>query len=112
MYLMGVERNGVEEVPRKRKIQKILALLLLATLVSMIGGVVLVYWVIKYHPKNRELWMVPFGLVLFTTPPLVWFISIAADFCCPKEEQLADLELSHQFAVGSLSQPVQDMERR
>lgn len=108
---MGIERNGVEEVPRRRKTQKLLVLLLSSTLVSMVGGVILVYWIINYHPHNRELWMVPFGLIMFTTPPLVWFISIFADFCCPKEDQLGVSELS-QLAANSLSQSDQDPERR
>ncbi|CAO2835408.1 unnamed protein product [Amaranthus hypochondriacus] len=84
---MGIKRNDIEEVPKRRKIQKIIILLLSSTLVSLIGGVILAYWFIKYHPKSNELWMVPVGLVMFTTPPLVWLISIVAEFCCPQEEQ-------------------------
>lgn len=72
---------------------------------SMIGGAVLVYWQIKYHPHNRELWMVPFGLVLFTTPLFVWFISLASDARCPirdKQQQQQQL-VSEPSPLGSPS---------
>lgn len=104
---MGSGRNGVEEVPKKLKTQTLIALILSSILVSILGGIVLVYWIIKYHPKNRELWMVPVGLLLFTTPPLVWFISIAADFFCPTDQQLGGASDLSQRASGSY-----DLERR
>lgn len=38
---------------------------------SMVGGVVFGWWEFRFHPTNRQLWMVPFGLILMTTPMFV-----------------------------------------
>ncbi|KAF5733273.1 hypothetical protein HS088_TW17G00815 [Tripterygium wilfordii] len=42
-------------------------------MVSITGGVILGWWEYEYHPTNSHQWMVPFGLILFVTPLLVWF---------------------------------------
>ena len=42
-------------------------------LVSLAGGFALAWWRCEYEPQDRELWMVPFGLVLLVTPAIVWF---------------------------------------
>ncbi|KAK9713604.1 hypothetical protein RND81_06G038800 [Saponaria officinalis] len=94
MSLMGIHKNNkinnnVQNVSKKCDTKTIL-ICLCSIFASIIGGVVLVYWRIKFHSKNKELWMVPFGLVMFTTPILVWIISIASDVCCPKEEKPED----------------------
>ncbi|GAB2224087.1 hypothetical protein Droror1_Dr00004834 [Drosera rotundifolia] len=58
-------------------------------LVSIAGGGLLLYWEMEYHPKNRQLWMVPFGLIMFCTPIIVWFCAIVSDvFCTNKDEGL------------------------
>ena len=48
-------------------------------LISIIGGSMLGWWLHKYHPTNRQLWMVPFGLILLLTPVLVWLSLIISD---------------------------------
>ncbi|RDY01147.1 hypothetical protein CR513_15566, partial [Mucuna pruriens] len=55
-------------------------------LLSITGGSMLGWWLHKYHPKNRQLWMVPFGLILLFTPVIVWFSLIISDLCIPKNE--------------------------
>lgn len=50
-------------------------------LVSMLGGLILVWWEFEYHPTNSQQWMVPFGLILFGTPVIVWFSVLLSDIC-------------------------------
>ncbi|KAK6919915.1 putative ATP-synthase-associated protein [Dillenia turbinata] len=50
-------------------------------LTSMTGGIVLVWWEYLYHPQNRQLWMVPFGLILFSTPVIVGLSVFISDIC-------------------------------
>ncbi|GKV13165.1 hypothetical protein SLE2022_030530 [Rubroshorea leprosula] len=58
-------------------------------LVSIAGGVMLGWWEYAYHPSNRQLWMVPFGLILFSTPAFIWFAVFVSDFCdCSEVDQL------------------------
>ncbi|KAB1219726.1 hypothetical protein CJ030_MR3G019179 [Morella rubra] len=52
-----------------------------ALMVCMIGGLTLGYWEFEYHPTNRQLWMVPFGLILLVTPLFVWFSIVVSDVC-------------------------------
>ncbi|BAT98157.1 hypothetical protein LR48_Vigan11g022400 [Vigna angularis] len=40
-------------------------------LISISGGSLLGWWLHKYHPANKQLWMVPFGLILLFTPFIV-----------------------------------------
>lgn len=39
--------------------------------VSMGGGVILAWWSSKFHTSNRQLWMVPLGLILLVTPIII-----------------------------------------
>nr|KYP59127.1 hypothetical protein KK1_014556 [Cajanus cajan] len=59
-------------------------------LISIVGGSLLGWWLYKYHPTNRQLWMVPFGLILFLTPVIVWLSLIISDLCIStnKEEDV------------------------
>ncbi|KAL4354176.1 hypothetical protein GQ457_06G019340 [Hibiscus cannabinus] len=50
-------------------------------LVSLGGGLLLGWWEYEYHPENRQLWMVPFGLILFSTPLIIWFAIFVSDIC-------------------------------
>ncbi|GMI73669.1 hypothetical protein HRI_001036200 [Hibiscus trionum] len=50
-------------------------------LVSLSGGLMLGWWMYEYHPTNSQLWMVPFGLILFVTPLLIWFAVFVSDVC-------------------------------
>ncbi|XAR62923.1 hypothetical protein NMG60_11022662 [Bertholletia excelsa] len=51
--------------------------------ISMVGGVMLYWWAQKYHPRNRQLWMVPFGLILLATPVVVLFSVFVSDLRNP-----------------------------
>ncbi|KAL9685360.1 hypothetical protein QQ045_022809 [Rhodiola kirilowii] len=50
---------------------------------SLAGGIVMVWWELKYHPAYSQLWMVPCGLVLFGTPVIVWFSILVSDILNP-----------------------------
>ncbi|MED6147765.1 hypothetical protein PIB30_117773 [Stylosanthes scabra] len=65
-------------------------LLLLSLLISILGGSMLGWWLHKYHPSNKHLWMVPFSLILFLTPPFVWFSIFISDFCISKNNNNDD----------------------
>lgn len=52
-----------------------------SVLVSVTGGLILGWWVNEFHPTNRQLWMVPLGLVLFATPLIVWLALLVSDIC-------------------------------
>uniref|UniRef100_A0A5B7CAY8 Transmembrane protein n=1 Tax=Davidia involucrata TaxID=16924 RepID=A0A5B7CAY8_DAVIN len=55
----------------KSTVKKACIACLASFLISMVGGLVLGWWKFKYHPTNSQLWMVPFGLILFVTPVIV-----------------------------------------
>ena len=65
-------------------------------LISIIGGSMLGWWLHKYHPTNRQLWMVPFGLILLLTPVLVWLSLIISDLCISKKEEEDVLKTNQQ----------------
>ena len=48
-------------------------------LTSLAGAALLVWWATQFHPDNRQLWMVPLGLILTGTPVVVWFALSASD---------------------------------
>ncbi|PRQ58580.1 putative ATP-synthase-associated protein [Rosa chinensis] len=54
-------------------------------LVSVAGGLLLGWWEYQYHPSYRQLWMVPFGLILFATPVIVWFSLVVSHICNSKD---------------------------
>lgn len=54
-------------------------------LVSVAGGILLGWWEYQYHPSYRQLWMVPFGLILFATPVIVWFSLVVSHVCNSKD---------------------------
>lgn len=56
-------------------------------MVSIVGGAILVFWEVKHHPTNSQLWMVPVGLILFATPAFIWVSSIFSDaICCTRKD--------------------------
>ncbi|GMI66739.1 hypothetical protein HRI_000343200 [Hibiscus trionum] len=69
-----------------RNIAKTYAACLWSFLVSLAGGLLLGWWEYEYHPENRQLWMVPFGLILFSTPVIIWFAIFVSDICSCTEE--------------------------
>ncbi|MBA0704340.1 hypothetical protein Golax_016605, partial [Gossypium laxum] len=50
-------------------------------LVSLSGALMLGWWGYEYHPTNSQLWLVPFGLILFVTPLIIWFAIFVSYFC-------------------------------
>jgi hypothetical protein len=50
-------------------------------LVSMAGGLLLLWWDYEYHPTNSQLWLVPFGLILFVTPVIACFAVVVSEAC-------------------------------
>lgn len=72
-------------------------------LVSLVGGVMLSYWEFKYHPTNSQLWMVPFGLILFFTPVIVCFSIFVSEICNPVLNQADIIVSSHKQLSHSLS---------
>ncbi|KAL9257181.1 hypothetical protein AKJ16_DCAP21322 [Drosera capensis] len=83
---MGAEeRDGGGESGRLSRSKKCIACFV-SFFVSLIGGLLLIYWEMVYHPKNSQLWMVPFGLILFATPVIVAFNVIASDLLGSSKE--------------------------
>ncbi|KAM0946742.1 putative ATP-synthase-associated protein [Dioscorea sansibarensis] len=48
---------------------------------SITGGGLLVWWAVVFHPYNKQLWMVPFSLIVLGTPIIVWLVLFASDSC-------------------------------
>lgn len=97
--LMGPTKGIVENGHYKEsfKITKpYLVILVLSLLISIAGGSLLLWWLYKYHPTNRQLWMVPFGLILFFTPVIVWFSLIISDLCISKSEEEDAFKMNQQ----------------
>ncbi|PPR95647.1 hypothetical protein GOBAR_AA25019 [Gossypium barbadense] len=78
---MGSEEDKILERKMKgcKKTMNIFMACLWSFLVSLGGGLLLAWWEYQYHPTNRQLWMVPFGLILFFTPLIVWFAIFVSD---------------------------------
>jgi hypothetical protein len=70
---MQIDMGTNEDNKKSKWITKLPYLLILFTslFISIVGGCVLGWWLHKYHPTNSQLWMVPFGFVLFLTPIIV-----------------------------------------
>ncbi|KAK7389755.1 hypothetical protein VNO78_25048 [Psophocarpus tetragonolobus] len=84
----GVENGDYEYYKENQGITKSYYLIfILSLLISIIGGSLLGWWLHKYHPTNRQLWMVPFSLILFFTPVIVWLSLIIPDLFSSKNEQ-------------------------
>ncbi|XWS31990.1 hypothetical protein CRYUN_Cryun23aG0122200 [Craigia yunnanensis] len=75
------EERFETEMKEPTKIVKTYIACLWLFLVSLTGGLMLTWWEYKYHPTNRQLWMVPFGLILFTTPLIIWLAIFVSDIC-------------------------------
>ncbi|KAK9279484.1 hypothetical protein L1049_013163 [Liquidambar formosana] len=67
--------------PKMMIIMKTCMACLCSFLVSIAGGLMLVWWEVEFHPTNTQLWMVPFGLIMFGTPVIVWFSIFLSDLC-------------------------------
>ncbi|KAM0048163.1 putative ATP-synthase-associated protein [Helianthus debilis subsp. tardiflorus] len=80
---------GSSEKETKAKTMKGLVAFCGSFLITMVGGFVLLLWEIKYHPSNSQLWMVPFGLIMFLTPVLACLASFISDAFTPTNSQHA-----------------------
>ncbi|XP_002529973.2 uncharacterized protein LOC8266303 isoform X2 [Ricinus communis] len=74
----------LEQEPKK--ILKACVACLWSFLVSVAGGLLLGYWEYEYHLTSSQLWMVPLGLILLITPPVVWFALIVSEICNSSKE--------------------------
>lgn len=72
--------------------------------VSMGGGVILAWWSSKFHPSNRQLWMVPLGLILMVTPIIICF-AVLLESC--KYRKIDD----HQHLESVSKYSSQDLEK-
>ncbi|KAM3746658.1 hypothetical protein ACB098_06G218000 [Castanea mollissima] len=100
---MGSFKEGKEESHGERK-ERVKSCIVYSwsLMVSMIGGLTMGWWEYEYHRTNRQLWMVPFGLVLLITPPFVWFSIFVSDWCSSKGEDAP--------STTATSQPVRPLE--
>ncbi|WRX09260.1 Putative ATP-synthase-associated protein - like 1 [Theobroma cacao] len=80
---MGSDKEESFETKAKepKRVVKTYTACLWSFLVSLTGGLMLAWWEYEYHPTYRQLWMVPFGLILFTTPVIIWFAIFVSDIC-------------------------------
>ncbi|CAA0808856.1 Unknown protein [Striga hermonthica] len=53
---------------------------------SLLGGLMLAWWLLNYHSTNDEQWMVPFGLILFLSPLFVLMALFVSNFCDSQPE--------------------------
>lgn len=90
------ERHYKEVVVSSSRLRNIIlgtCLNCLASLsISMVGGLMLLWWETHYHPANRQLWMVPFALILLVTP---LFVCSAAFFSDLSNHESSDTTINH-----------------
>ncbi|KAL3572177.1 hypothetical protein D5086_026081 [Populus alba] len=82
-WLMGAFKKEKYEAIQECSQKKVKAYIICvwSFLVSMAGGLLLLWWDFEYHPTNRQLWMVPFGLILFVTPVIACFAVVVSGAC-------------------------------
>ncbi|MBA0548723.1 hypothetical protein Golob_019805, partial [Gossypium lobatum] len=82
---VGMGSDEEERLERKseelKKIVDTCIACLWSFLVSLSGALMLGWWGYEYHPTNSQLWLVPFGLILFVTPLIIWFAIFVSYFC-------------------------------
>ncbi|KAK7338119.1 hypothetical protein VNO77_18719 [Canavalia gladiata] len=81
------EENGSYKKSSRWLTNPYLFILFLSLLISIAGGFVLGWWLCKFHPTNSQLWMVPFGFILFLTPLVVWLSIIVPHLCVTKSDE-------------------------
>ncbi|KAI3444357.1 hypothetical protein Pfo_001022 [Paulownia fortunei] len=79
--MASYEDVKVESERRFRRIVKTWIGCLGSFTLSLVGGLILAWWELNYHPTNDQQWMVPLGLILFVTPVIVWLAIFISDFC-------------------------------
>lgn len=77
---MGTDKEEKHvENQEPKKIVRTCTACLWSFLVSITGGLMLCWWEYEHHPTNSQLWMVPFGLILFVTPVIAWFAVLVSE---------------------------------
>ncbi|KAL2345942.1 hypothetical protein Fmac_007227 [Flemingia macrophylla] len=92
--------NGGYNKSRWRMTKPCLFIILVSLLLSMAGGSLLGWWLHKYHQTNSQLWMVPFGFLLFLTP-LIISLSLILPVATDQQQPFKTPQRDHV----SLSQP-------
>jgi len=104
------EEVGVNQHEKIPKIVKKCVGCLGALLVSIVGGLILVIWQLKFHHTNTQLWMVPVGLIILITPVIVCVSSIVSDLSSPnKDDDHGGVSSLNQPGVMSTDNTVQDL---
>nr|KYP71983.1 hypothetical protein KK1_011268 [Cajanus cajan] len=67
----GEENGGYNKSRSRSRSCFFILFLSFLLLLSIAGALVLGWWLHKYHPTNTQLWMVPFGFLLFLTPLII-----------------------------------------
>lgn len=74
--------SAMKEDKRKENMKRSkIAIWVSMAVASMMGVLVFGWWEIQFHPTNRQLWMVPFGLVLMIAPIFVIMSVLISSFC-------------------------------
>ncbi|KAI4355294.1 hypothetical protein L6164_004083 [Bauhinia variegata] len=96
-------RKGEENEDKENHKTSMVYLMIL--LFCITGGLVFGWWLYKYHPTDRHLWMVPFGLVLLITPIIICFSLLVPDLCISNkndEEQVSPIAQRIRSSINSL----------
>ncbi|CAK7348646.1 unnamed protein product [Dovyalis caffra] len=89
-WLMGTSKEDQKYEANQEyseKIVKTYIICLWSFLVSLAGALLLLWWDYEHHPTNSQLWMVPFGLILFVTPVIAWFAAVVSETCNYKVDE-------------------------
>ena len=70
---VGDRRQGDDPAAacRREAAAAVVAVDVCLTAAAMAGAALLAWWAVAFHPSYAQLWMVPLGLVLAGTPPVV-----------------------------------------
>ncbi|KAH1196198.1 hypothetical protein GmHk_19G056525 [Glycine max] len=109
LFLMGSNENEGGYYKKSRWITKpssCLLILFSSLLISIAGASMLGWWLHKYHPSNTQLWMVPFGFLLFLTPLIICLSVILPDLCLAtariQEDQAFKTHDHHALTLPSI----------
>ncbi|KAH7664647.1 hypothetical protein IHE45_14G133200 [Dioscorea alata] len=75
---ISMEQDKAPVAKDSEKKTAVFAMMCLLT-ISIAGGGLLVWWTVAFHPYNKQLWMVPFSLIILGTPIIVWLVLFASD---------------------------------
>lgn len=75
---ISMEQDKAPVAKDSEKKTAVFAMMCLLT-ISIAGGGLLGWWAVAFHPYNKQLWMVPFSLIILGTPVIVWLVLFASD---------------------------------